>query len=275
MAERMNIQADQVATSFLVGPITSPGMFPATPKLTVLEEAKCTAVGGRWATNPPHNDVWTEVWDDFGEGALAHARACAFEVYWRTRMKERLKKRAIIQQLADARPVPDNDRSLRGSRHGLKGGDEGFDVFKSKLWWDHLPSQQVLSRGDPLVDPSSSKCELCQVPGEGSTWHVMSACQGAEEIVLARISATTSIHSEFDTLRRDIRGGCNLTLLQKWRGFFQLTNSTWSTPHGWEGRDGAKAGLYANPWYGIFGCIWLDSWLKSGSEVTTEWYDQE
>jgi hypothetical protein len=215
MAERMNIQADQVATSFLVGPITSPGMISATPKLTVLEEAKCTAVGGRWATNPPHNDVWTEVWDDFGEGALAHARACAFEVYWRTRMKERLKKRAIIQQLADARPVPDNDRRLRGSRHGLKGGDEGFDVFISKLWWDHLPSQQVLSRGDPLVDPSSSKCELCQVPGEGSTWHVMSACQGAEEFGLARISATTSIHSEFDTLCRDIRGGCNLTLLQK------------------------------------------------------------
>jgi hypothetical protein len=46
---------------------------------------------------------------------------------------------------------------------------------------------------------------------------------------------------------------------------FVLTEGCWKSPPGWE-NGGAKAGLHANPWYGLFPTDWLDIWC--GAEET-------
>ena len=62
-----------------------------------------------------------------------------------------------------------------------------LNTFRAKLWWNHLPSQQVRARGTKRAgeDDAELSCELCNAPGEGSTWHILSQCSH-ERLVAVR-----------------------------------------------------------------------------------------
>ena len=93
--------------------------------------------------------------------------------YWRARQIGRGSSPEEGASLAKATPWPMMDKDL--VKTGVKLG--GRQIFRSKLWWDHLPSQQVRARGKGTSEaPADPSCELCGEPGEGSTWHTLSAC---------------------------------------------------------------------------------------------------
>ena len=44
-----------------------------------------------------------------------------------------------------------------------------------QLWWDHLPSPEVIDRGG--ADPGLANCAYCAEGVRGSTWHLLAECQ--------------------------------------------------------------------------------------------------
>ena len=68
-----------------------------------------------------------------------------------------------------------------------------MDVFRTRLWWDHLPSPAIRARGGA----ESDKCNLCGSGSIGTTWHVLAEC-GAEGLVKARGKGTIAVEELLD-----------------------------------------------------------------------------
>ena len=270
-AERMNMRADEIATAHLEGR----GRGEEDQTLEVVDGAfhLAATTGGIWAlpSRSMHCSDSTITHDDPTAEMPPRAAARALNLYWRERSERRVKKGVITEGLRAATPSPAMDeRVLRSHSGGTtpNASDWPRIIFRSKLWWDHLPSQQVLNRGVPATQqpPELSTCELCGKMGEGSTWHLLASCKGATEIIQMRQAA----HGHFSNLLVDLRPeyyGPRAALLSKWRGsVFRMVDDEWKPTRGWECRDGANAGLYENPWYGLFSPAWLDAWLECREE---------
>ena len=114
-----------------------------------------------------------------------------------------------------------------------------------QLWWDHLPSPEVLGRG--ASEEEAPRCIHCGRAGMGSTWHVLGECL-APRLVEARRVATKKV---LETLREVTQGW--ETIRQAWIEELGLENNgTWRPPAGWSVEGGRKAGASAVPWYGTF-----------------------
>ena len=62
------------------------------------------------------------------------------------------------------------------------------DLFRTQLWWDHLPSPEVLGRGGQQNHEEPLKCPHCSAPGLASTWHLLAECS-APTLVKTRTAA--------------------------------------------------------------------------------------
>jgi hypothetical protein len=274
LAEHMNISADQTATHFL----EQEEEVALTPTLNVapMAEAIVMGVDGIWTTvplNTPDAGNRVEHWDNIDEMLVETARSRALASYWVRRMDNRVKQATISPAFQEARPVPDLDPRLY-STTATATVSKGLDIFKSKLWWDHLPSQQVLARGDGSGSSSLLTCDLCGQPeAEGSTWHLLACCRGNDVLTQARLTARNSITAAIDNASANLDAEY-APLRARLRHFYRMENDMWNVPVGWEGRTGTKAGLQANPWYGIFGTNWLDGWLETLPAPSSTHFDK-
>ena len=126
----------------------------------------------------------------------------------------------------------------------------------SSVWWDHLPSPEVLNRGNTSGPPPGCPA-YCDDGRQGSSWHLLAEYQ----------------HPTLHRVRAAVTNQVRLTLTRKLRDCPQLL-SAWSAgfltgPHGdcWTRPGGAdvgacKAGVTPVPWYGscfpYYAC--LDQW---------------
>ena len=157
-AERLNIRADEIATAHLEGRRGGSGEQP----LEVVDGAiYIAATGGVWSL--PGCSILDPTATITHDNPLAEmaprAATKAFNQYWSTRAKRRVKEGTITEELRAATPFPEMDeRVLRRTRGGttLSAADWPKAVFsRSKLWWDNLPSQ--LSSTAECLRPSSRR----------------------------------------------------------------------------------------------------------------------
>ena len=83
-----------------------------------------------------------------------------------------------LVEMQRSHPVPAIDKRIWATRRRKCQSSKALHqaIFRSKLlWWDHLPSQQVLARGTKRTQavpiPDQAICDLCTLKVEGSTWH--------------------------------------------------------------------------------------------------------
>ena len=139
------------------------------------------------------------------------------------------------------------------------GAGRRRDLFRTQLWWDHLPSPEVMARGtkaaaEPDQEPS---CPYCDAPGIASTWHLMGECP-EQSLVAARKAAAR--HAREVVVRVTPLSSPSRT---RWHDAFKVDGAgRWSQPREWSGNPGAgKAGVAPNHWYGcFFEPAWLDDW---------------
>lgn len=148
VAEELNIQADDIATVLLRG--------EEGDKMEACEGALSDMPGGRWSHV---SSLGTErarvVWmDSFSTSFRVAVEQVAIRRYWQQRVEGRVVKGSDKQTKAQAvaeNPFPHIDTRL--VRWGSKPtkARKPVDIFKSKLWWNHLPSLHVRSRGKRKV----------------------------------------------------------------------------------------------------------------------------
>ena len=169
-------------------------------------------------------------------------------------------------------PRPVLDTRLVKTSEKMTTKSTAQTVFRSKLWWDHLPSQQVRARGKQrqggavnidggvAEEQDRPKCQLFGQDSEGSTWHVLALCE-ERSLTAARREAADKLREAWETEASQYPG--SVTLREELGELFMMEGDQWQAPPGWEG-EGAKAGLAANPWYGIFDPKCVDAWCGEG-----------
>jgi hypothetical protein len=130
------------------------------------------------------------------------------------------------------------------------------DIFRTQLWWDHLPSPVNFLRGK--ATPEDAKCLYCDAPGIVTSWHILAKCTNAA-LVSARRAATVGIHTAIaDGFGRNAVESRNMMTK-----VLRLTaTGEWLSPEGWDFEERRKAGLNPNPWYGCLPTEWLDTWVR-------------
>ena len=243
-AERQNMMADALATYHL---------NLAVRRVAALPASNWTLGEGRWTSVGPGPLRGVQWWDATDRHWRQHASVQAGYRYW--------KKREGKRQGAAGAEIPAVDTRLARSGDERRGGSK-WDIFRCKLWWDHLPSQAVRRRGqqESGEGQTPNKCDHCQRPCEGTTWHVIAEC-GNAELVTAREQGRERITQTLDDIER-ARGPTRTTSV--WREAFSMADGKWVAPPEW--RDElTKAGEVFNPWYGLFPPHWLDDrWQEKG-----------
>ena len=123
---------------------------------------------------------------------------------------------------------------------------KGDTIFRLKLWWDHLPSPEVLQRRQEVrVD---EKCAYCECRGRVSTWHLLAQCQApplkearkrvGEKLRRAGLEATNRASTAALTMRAKFNDAFRMTATGQW----------WVPPQEWLNEGGRKAGKAPNPW---------------------------
>jgi len=118
--------------------------------------------------------VW---WDDLDMTTRAHQQSCSFQHYWTVRRARRGGQRLI----SPLHPVLDK-RLTSVSKVKLLRSDG--EIFRAKLWWDHLPSQGVRARGCTTEAQDAMQCDFCTRKCAGSTWHIMAECPATHLLLL-------------------------------------------------------------------------------------------
>ena len=148
-AERMNIRADELATKYMEA--QEEAIEPEEPLLQVVEGAVEADTCGTWALPCAQEEGVSHLTtlDDPIAAMPARAAERALSMYWKTRSDRRLKEGLISAEQNQAAPTPIIDeRVMKPGGAGKETvKDWGEAIFRSKLWWDHLPSQQVINRG--------------------------------------------------------------------------------------------------------------------------------
>jgi hypothetical protein len=176
-AERLNIRADRVAERV----------------------SKSVEVPEKWATivNDPRvqfGGIWWRVeadgtsgmfWDNIGVEIQRQGRAKAGARYWSKRQRGRgVTTKTTATPAWDDRVLP----RLGGKRKARTA----VDIFRTQLWWDHLPSPVNFLRGK--ATPEDAKCLYCDAPGIVTSWHILAKCPNVA-LVSARRAATVGIHT--------------------------------------------------------------------------------
>jgi hypothetical protein len=154
--------------------------------------------------------------------------------------------------------APDRCNGRRATR--------ALDLFRTKLWWDHLPSPEVRGRGKHIE--TEEACPYCTQLGRMSTWHILAECQ-APTLVIARRGAYHLLTAE---LRKFV--GRNSGAAFTWAQAFSVQeDGSWRPPASWSRELGHKAGNTANHWYGCFPREWLDTWGEEGraGDLVSHW----
>ena len=166
--------------------------------------------------------------------------------YWRKRQGRRTSDPVVRQQKWIEEPAPVMDRRLMrgGAQWGARS--TAMAVFKAKLWWDHLPSQQVRARGTARTPAETEglTCDLCGERSEGSTWHVLAECLGAHPVREARVLGAERLRAKILTILSEAQ---EATVCRMWLDKFTCREACWRCPAGWED-GGAKAGERENNW---------------------------
>ena len=225
------------------------------PSQPTLERFRETGVeGGTWWPC----SVREPVWDDMFQFISRSGRGVAETRYWQTRQNKR--------GVAELRDQVGWDRRVQTGLGRKKRARGGVDLFRTKLWWDHLPSPEVLQRGKEATGDEA--CPYCAETGVVSTWHILAACPN-EALQRTRTLATELIHRAVtEHARGDARA------LAEWRqGYATEADGRWREPEGWREEEDKKAGCHANPWYGCLPRQWLDLWgaQHRGRDKVTHW----
>ena len=253
VAEQLNIQADALAD------------WAACDEGVRLPAAQAddTALppGGVWQVAATcQSDAY---WDGVMKMITQQGQATAAATYWAQRQRQR--KVALPEQdvLWDTRVTVIST--------GKGSARRATDVFRTKLWWDHLLSPAVLARGksQAALAATPSQCPYCPMEGTASTWHLLGECTN-QDITTARRAAAEMIRAAVVRLTPKTSPHC-----QFWHDHFQVTaGGAWRRPLGYDQPGGAKAGTVANAWYGCFPRSWLDGWgddCGDGAALTTGW----
>ena len=127
------------------------------------------------------------------------------------------------------------------------------EIFRAKLWWDHLPSQGVRARGCTTEAQDAMQCDFCTRKCAGSTWHIMAECP-ATPLLEARKTGSEQLQELASKVWRGVGvDGPN----PEWEKEFTMEGGEWRRPRDCPKGD-PRAGNVANPWYGIFSAAWLD-----------------
>lgn len=217
-------------------------------------------VGGLWRVGRTGPRRAGAVWcDEVRRGIERGARALATQRYWRRRY---WKRRGVEGR--DGEGEQDCPPIVLDNRLGPPKGEatSTLDVFRTRLWWDHLPSPAIRARGGA----ESDKCNLCGSGSIGTTWHVLAEC-GAEGLVKARGKGTMAVEELLDKLQ------CADALRRTWqRRLTTAPGGQWV----WEGTDAGeaiRAGESEVPWFGVFGTRWLEEWMgdQAAAASADEW----
>ena len=252
VAEQLNIQADAVADWAADEGVRLPAA-----------QADDTALppGGVWQVAATcQSDAY---WDGVMKMITQQGQATAAATYWAQRQRQR--KVALPEQdvLWDTRVTVIST--------GKGSARRATDVFRTKLWWDHLLSPAVLARGksQAALAATPSQCPYCPMEGTATTWHLLGECTN-QDITTARRAAAEMIRAAVVRLTPKTSPHC-----QFWHDHFQVTaGGAWRRPLGYDQPGGAKAGTVANAWYGCFPRSWLDGWgddCGDGAALTTGW----
>ena len=163
VAERLNIHADAVCTDMV-------DKENAGDPVRLPPAALVWAPGGRWRGKSPHTGLWSTWWDNLDTALRLHQQGRSFHAYWRDRAAARGATDAA------AHPTPALDTRLFRAQKKVHRLTSDMEVFRSKLWWDHLPSQGVRARGCTVAEREAMRCNLCGRAGAGSTWHILAEC---------------------------------------------------------------------------------------------------
>ena len=231
VAECLNMEADSLAA-------WAGRAVEARPP-TTSGETGTRVVGGVWRRCSSQRPSW----DDRTDLIYEQGRALVEKRYWQTR-QERRGTGAVKEEVGW-------DRRVLPTLGGRKRARQAIDLFRTKLWWDHLPSPEVLHRGE--ANPPT-RCMYCEEPDRPSSWHVLAECRHPR-LVSARAAATRRVRAEV------MRLGQGSPSLGLWSGGFETTtDGDWVKPLGWGEEGGRKAGVNPNPWYGCLPPAWLDHW---------------
>ena len=136
--------------------------------------------GGRWWTVEASGER-SVTWTASRDAMIGQSRLKAINSYW-------AKRQAGRPGGAATSAVPSWDTRVLPKLGGKRRASKPVDVFRAQLWWDHLPSPEVMHRGVKQVDPAAT-CDRCQEQGVASTWHLLAECK-SEELVAVRTAAT-------------------------------------------------------------------------------------
>jgi hypothetical protein len=243
-AERQNMMADALATSQLVSPTSECAPDPTDwpPK------------EGVWTSSGANPTLGVQWWDDIRALFGKHATDTAGHRYWQAREARRNKATPAGQPAIDTRLARSSD---------AKRGRSRWDIFRCKLWWDHLPSQAVRNRGSQTnAGGAANRCDHCLRECAGTTWHILAECTH-DALVTARAAGRVRILQALDDIEK---GEPPTAATRVWREAFREEDGCWVPPPDWTD-EMTKAGEAFNPWYGLFPPAWLDNrWREKGEE---------
>ena len=86
------------------------------------------------------------------DGMVHNAQSHAFREYWKARLKRRADRtqdpEGALVELMRNHPEPAMDMRIWATQRRKCQTSKALQqaIFRSNLWWDHLPSPQVLAR---------------------------------------------------------------------------------------------------------------------------------
>ena len=261
-AERLNIEADRIATLEL-------DKAPLNPLPESSPQLGTDLMGGSWYTvkiDPSFADCTEPMLDSFSKHFTSHVAAKSFMKYWTHRVKSRNAGKSVTVSA----PHLDNRLSKTNRRSQLMRSK--WDVFRSKLWWDHLPSMWVRNRGSSLSteDCEHRRCDLCGEKSQGTTWHILGRCTNPELILARHARSQQKLRQALDETFHPLlpASKCYRNLLDA----LSMEGDCWTTPTDWED-EVTRAGEASNPWYGLllFPASWLDDWHEEGDGSYSHW----
>jgi hypothetical protein len=255
LATRMNIRADALATMQLNA------VLP--PPLRTVPGVNTQMPGGDWVGSVGTEGEERRWLDGIDSELDGHLRERNLSSYWRNRLEGRADSEEHSLRLWAEHPVPCIDRRLKLSSGGGREKNRTNTIFRTKLWWDHLPSQGVRLRGERLTESQleDTPCDLCdeKQTGGGNTWHILGECLHPS-LRSAREEATDGVWVEVQKMMAD--SSTRRELGARWLSALVLEGGKWSRPAGW-GVGYRTAGTVSNPWYGLFPPSWLDGWCAA------------
>ena len=236
VAEQLNFEADRLAGEGSAGVVEEVGAGD--------DHLGSIPAGKWWVKQPSGLQVH---WDGVPRMLEQQGRALAGAEYWRQRQRQRGVTVFQTQVGWDTR--------ITGKCGKQGAAKSALDVFRTQLWWNHLMTPEVLSRGKKPGEVRQ-ECELCGAEGVATAWHILGECSYGR-LVESRSAAAKMLRERVVKLV-PAKSECR----RLWHDAFNLiAGKRWQCPEGWGQEGGGKAGTAANPWFGCIPREWFDTWI--------------